>query len=182
MTREEVDQIFVRVPDLLKFHKALFLDIKRGSNICRVFVRTLKFFECYIEYLKDCDKTVCLMRKYIRDQRLVQHVSLIRKRMVMQDDLIDLLIKPLNRIGEYKKFLDNLFSWADRGHAIEYELLEKVSRRIGNLATHVGKYKYGIINKNEMNKVQRFLSNQCDILSPRRGIVRRGLMTRRTSS
>merc|ERR1719204_2769027 len=54
-----------------------------------------------------------------------------------------------------------------------------MTRRV---AAYIEKYKYGICNQNEMNKVQKFLGDQCDILAPDRAIVRRGMMTRRTSS
>merc|ERR1719204_190633 len=53
-----------------------------------------------------------------------------------------------------------------------------MTRRV---AAYIEKYKYGICNQNEMNKVQKFLSDQCDILAPDRAIVRRGIMIRRNS-
>jgi len=182
MTRKEINGIFIRIPTLLSFHKGFFLDIKRGSNIGRMFVRLFKFFGGYAEYMKDCEKTVKKMRKYIRDARLFQCTSMISKRTLRKEELADLLLIPLNRMAEYKTFLDKLLSWADPSQTSDYELLGKASRRIGRVATHIDKYKHGIFNQNEMNKVQRFLSDQCDILSPDRSIVRRGMMTRHTSS
>jgi len=182
MTRKEIDAIFIRIPELLKFHKGFFLDLKRGSNIGRMFVRLFKFFEGYSEYMKDCQKTVNKMRSHVRDARLIFCLTLLSKRSIRQnEDMIDLLLYPLERIVDYSKFLSKLYSWADRNQTSDYELLGKASRRIGRVATYIEKYKYGICNRNEMNKVQRFLNDQCDILAPDRSIIRRGMMIRRTS-
>jgi len=57
----------------------------------------------------------------------------------------------------------------------------KAVRRIGRVADYIGKYRHGIINKGEMNRVQQYLGKQCNILSSKRSIVRRGLMIRRTT-
>jgi len=185
MSRKEVEEIFTRIPELLKFHNGFFLDLKRGSNIGRIFVQQFKFFEGYAEYMKDCQQTVNKMRKYIQDSRLQTCIQKISKesvrRMWRNDDMVDLLLYPLDRIMHYRDFLKKLFAWADKTQTTEYELLGKASRRIGRVSVYIEKYKYGICNQNEMNKVQKFLNNQCDILAPERAIVRRGVMTRRTS-
>merc|ERR1719320_1164470 len=100
---------------------------------------------------------------------------------IRSDNMIDLLLKPLERILEYREFLERLLSWADRKQTSDFEILGKATRRIGRLANYIEKYKYGIYNKNEMNKVQRFLKDQSNVLAPDRFIVRRGMMTRRVS-
>jgi len=182
MSRKEVEEIFLRIPDLLKFHSGFFLDLKRGSNIGRIFVQLFKFFEGYAEYMKDCQQTVNKMRKYIQDHRLQTcMLKICEDSERRNDDMVDLLLYPLDRILHYRDFLTILFTWADKTQTSDYDLLGKASRRIGRVATYIEKYKYGICNQNEMNKVQKFLSNQCDILAPERAIVRRGVMTRRTS-
>jgi len=182
MSRKEVEEIFLRVPDLLKFHNKFFLDLKRGGNIGRMFVRLFKFFEGYAEYMKDCQQTVNKMRKYVRDHHLARYMELISVSSSRpNDDMVNLLLTPLSRILDYRDFLAQLYSWTDRTQTTDYELLGKASRRIGRVAAYIEKYKYGICNQNEMNQVQKFLSDQCDILAPDRAIVRRGLMIRRTS-
>jgi len=182
MSRREVDEIFVRIPDLLKFHKDFFLDLKRGSHIGRMFVRLFKFFEGYADYMTNCQKSVNKMRKHIRDPRL--HGCLLQiscKAIRQNEDMMDLLLTPLERMLDYRDFLNKLYSWGDKSMTTDYDLLGKAARRIGRVAAYIEKYKYGIINQNEMNKVQKFLSDQCDILSPERSIVRRGMMIRRSS-
>jgi len=182
MSRKEVEEIFLRIPDLLKFHNGFLLDLKRGSNIGRIFVQLFKFFEGYSEYMKDCQQTVNKMRKYIQDPRLQACMLKIGEDSTRRsDDMVDLLLYPLDRILHYRDFLNILYTWADKTQTSEYDLLGKASRRIGRVSAYIEKYKYGICNQNEMNKVQKFLSNQCDILAPERAIVRRGVMTRRTS-
>jgi len=182
MSRKEVEEIFLRIPDLLKFHSGFFLDLKRGSNIGRIFVQLFKFFEGYAEYMKDCQQTVNKMRKYIQDTRLQTCMLKIGEDSTRRnDDMVDLLLYPLDRILHYRDFLNILFNWADKTQTSDYDLLGKASRRISRVSAYIEKYKYGICNQNEMNKVQKFLSNQCDILAPERAIVRRGVMTRRTS-
>jgi len=182
MSRREVEEIFIRIPGLLKFHNGFFLDLKRGSNIGRMFVQLFKFFEGYAEYMRDCQLMVNKMRKYIQDARFYACLIRIKEESSRKnDDMFDLLLYPLNRILHYRSFLNNLFAWADKTQTTDYELLGKASRRIGRVSTYIEKYKYGICNQNEMNKVQKFLRDQCDILAPERHIVRRGMMIRRTS-
>jgi len=182
MSKKELDEIFARIPGLLKFHNDFFLDIKRGSHIGRMFVRLFKFFEGYAGYMKDCQKAVYKMRKFIRDTRLqgcLVHIS--KKSIRPNEDMVDLLLTPLERMLDYRDFLNKLYSWGDRTMTTDYELLGKAARRIGRVAAYIEKYSYGIYNQNEMNKVQKFLGDQCDILSPNRFIVRRGMMIRRSS-
>merc|ERR550534_1294687 len=132
--------------------------------------------------MKDCQQSVNKMRKYIRDSQLFSHLSLISQQSgIHHEDMITLILAPLERLMQYRDFLCTLYSWTDKTMTNDYELFGKASRRIGRVATYIEKYKYGICNQNEMNKVQKFLSNQCDILAPERAIVRRGVMTRRTS-
>jgi len=182
MSRKEVEEIFLRIPDLLKFHKGFLVDLKRGSNIGRMFVQLFRFFEGYAEYLNDCQQTVNKMRKYIRDARLYTCLVKIGERSTRpNDDMVDLILTPLSRMLDYRDFLNKLLSWTDKTQTSDYELLGKAARRIGRVSSYIERYKYGICNQNEMNKVQKFLNNQCDILAPERAIVRRGMMTRRTS-
>jgi len=109
-------------------------------------------------------------------------MALVRERSTRKNDgMIDMLLTPLERMVEYKVFLDKLYSWTDPRRVVDYEFLGKASRRIGRVASYIEKYKYGIYNQNEMIKLQKFFKTQCDILAPERVIVRRGMMTRQTS-
>merc|ERR1719513_322286 len=130
----------------------------------------------------DCQKTVYKMRKFIRDPRLQGCLAQISERSTIPNkEMMDLLLTPLERMLDYRDFLNKLYSWGDKSMTTDYDLLGKAARRIGRVAAYIEKYKYGIINQNEMNKVQKFLSDQCDILSPERSIIRRGMMVRRSS-
>jgi len=183
ISRREIDEMFCRIPELLKFHNGFFLDLKRGSSIGKMFVQLFKFFEGYAEYMKDCQLTVNKMRKYIRDSALCTTIALISEHSKLKnDDMVDLLLTPLERILDYRDFLTKLLSWTDKTMTTDYDLLGKASRRIGRVAAYIENYKYSICNQNEMNKVQKFLRDQCDILAPDRVIVRRGMMIRRTTS
>jgi len=182
MTRKEVDEIFIQIPTLIYFHKGFLLDLQRGSNIGKLFVRHFKVFEGYAQYMQNCQQTVLNMRKYIRDSRLHICLALISEQSKRKGhDLIDLLLTPLDRMLDYKDFLNRLLRSIDKTKALHYDILSKASRRIGRVATYIEKYKYGICNQNEMNKVQLFLGDQCNILPPYRFIIRRGMMMLRTS-
>merc|ERR1719419_1211845 len=95
---------------------------------------------------------------------------------------MDLILAPIFRIKEYKSFIDDLYNLADKNHETDYQYLGKASRRIGRVVRRVDIHKHGIINKNEMNRVQQFLDTQCNIIIPHRRIVRRGMMIRRTTT
>jgi len=182
MTRKETDDIFKRIPELLKFHQAFYADVKEGGNIGRMFVRLLDFFKGYADYMKECSQTIDKMREYTRDKRLWKCLKEIKRKSTRRkDDIIDLLLVPLDRIIDYKDFLTTLYGWADNSQKTDYEYLGKASRRIGRIAKYIEEYKYSISNRNEMNKVQCFLGKKCDILSPTRRIVRRGMIIRRTT-
>jgi len=178
MSRSEVEEIFQHIPDLLKFHWEFFFDIKRWSNIGRMFVR-FEFFANYAKYIKNCQQTLRKMRLHIQDVQLSECLALISNGSIMPNDgLVDLLLTPLDRILEYQVFFSTLLNWADKSQTRNYELLAKTSRSIGKVSEYIEKYKYGIDNQNEMNKVQRFLGDQCNILAPTRAIVQRGMMNR----
>jgi len=182
MSKTDLDEIFVRIPGLLKFHNNFFLDIKHGSHIGRMFVRHFKFFAEYAEYMTDCQKAVHKMRKFIKDSRLQAVLQAIAEKSIRpKEEMVDLLLTPLQRMLDYRDFLKKLHSWGDRSMSADYELLGKAARRIGRVAAYIEKYRYGICNQNEMNKVQKFLNKQCDILAPHRSIVRRGMMMKRSS-
>merc|ERR1719233_315694 len=124
--------MFFRIPDLLKFHNGFFLDLKRGSNIGRIFVKLFKFFEGYAEYMKDCQLTVNKMRKYMQDAKLHECIiSISMSSTRKNDDMVDLLLYPLERILHYRTFLNKLLAMADKTQTSEYDLLGKASRRIG---------------------------------------------------
>jgi len=182
MTSREVEEIFRQIPELLKLHKEFFKSIKLGSSIGGVFLQFFKSFEGYASYLRDCQQTVNKMRRYIRDTQFFTCLTHLSATATWRkEDMVDLLLTPLERFMDYKDFLDKLYGWADAAQTTEYEILGKASRRMGRVANYIEKYKNGICNLNEMNKVQKFLGDQCDILVPERAIVLRGMMIRRKS-
>jgi len=110
MTHEDLDQIFNRVPDLFSFHKDTFYThLSQGMDIATTFLRFFKNLGQYAEYLKDCAATIKTMRKYTRDKKFhkcLEHIK--RKSIRPNDDMTDLLLVPLDRISDYKQFLDKL--------------------------------------------------------------------------
>jgi len=184
LTKAELDQIFNRIPEMLNFHRAFFQNLSKQQNtIGQLFVRVFSHFKGYIEYTKDCTAMIITMRKYIHDKKLQRVLDQIREKSRRKnDDMVDLLLLPLDRIMDYKKLLEKLHAWADQEKGTDYVFLGKASRRIGRVANYIGKHKAGIWNRNEMNKVQQFLSKQCNILTAKRRIIRRGLMIRRTTT
>jgi len=184
LTKTELDQIFNRIPEMVNFHKAFFQDLSNKQNtIGQMFVRTFSHFKGYIEYTKDCTAMIITMRRYIHDKKLQRVLDQIREKSRRKnDDMVDLLLVPLDRIMDYKKLLDKLHAWADQEKCADYVFIGKASRRIGRVANYIGKHKGGIWNRNEMNKVQQFFGKQCNILTDKRRIIRRGLMIRRTTS
>jgi len=182
MTKKEVDEIFTPIPNLLKFHRnTFFAHLSQGADIAKTFLRFFKVFAGYVEYMKECTQTVKKMRLYSGDKKLWKLMQRIKRRSKREsDDMVDLLLAPLDRISEYREFLDKLHELADSDQRSPYELISKAARRIGRVSLYIEKYKHGIVNRSEMNKVQQFLSKQCNIFAPDRRILRRGMMIRRT--
>jgi len=183
MTRKEVEEIYKLLPVLTSFHKDTFYtNLNKGTDIAKTFLQNFKKFEIYVDYMIDCSATVKKMRLYCRDKKFHKCLGVIKSKSKCPDDeMIDLILEPLDRITDYRDFLNSLVKLADERHAEAYQLITKAERRIGRVADYIEKYKYGIHNRSEMNKVQRFLGKQCDIFFSNRRIVRRGLMIRRTS-
>jgi len=182
MTPEEVATIFRCIPTLFRFHKFFFRDLNRGANIGWMFNGLLSFFNMYLEYTNICALTVKTMQNYVLDKEL--HRSLIGIRNESShpnQDMVDLILEPLDRISDYQKLLDQLYNWADQSQLLSFEALDKATRRIGRIAEHIEIHKYGILNKNEMNKAQWFFGKHRDILAPNRVILRRGMMYCKTS-
>jgi len=184
ITRKELEPIFHGIPQLVKFHKAFYQDMRqRKGNFGQFFVRQFTGFRDYLDYVKDCNFATKKMREYIHDKKLRKCLDQARQTSRRpNDDLMDLLLSPLDRIKTYKEFLDSLREWADKKQKSDYGSIETAARRIGRIVDWIEMYKHTIINRNEMNKVQQFLDKQCTIISPNRRIVRRGLMTRRTTT
>jgi len=181
MSIKEVEDIFVRVPSLLHFHRMFYTELTGGYSIGQLFIKCFNFFKAYIEFMKSCTSTINKMRQYARDQRLHNYLAQIRQRSKCElEDMFDLLLYPLDRVSDYKVFLDKLCKLADEGQQVDYEYLSKAARRIGRISNYIEKYKYWIFNRSEMNRVQRFLDHQWDILAPHRRIIRRGIMVRRS--
>jgi len=182
ITREELREIFGRIPALLTFHRRFYDMLHQGRDIGPLFVRNFGVFQGYIEYMKNCKATIDIMRKYLLDKTLYKHLATLRARSGRKkDDMVGLLLIPLDRLLEYKKFLDKLNEWADTTQTEDFTSLSKATRRIGRVAKYTEKYKYAIANRHEMNKVQQYLQRQCVIISPNRVIIRRGIMVRRTT-
>jgi len=184
ITRKELEPIFHGIPQLVKFHKAFYQDMRqRRGKFGQFFVRQFTGFRDYLDYVKDCNFATKKMREYIHDKKLRKCLDQARQTSRRpNDDLMDLLLSPLDRIKTYKEFLDSLREWADKKQESDYGSIETAARRIGRIVDWIEMYKHTIINRNEMNKVQQFLDKQCTIISPNRRIVRRGLMIRRTTT
>jgi len=182
MTPTEVAAIFRCIPTLSRFHKFFFRDLNRGANIGWMFNGLLTFFNMYLEYTNDCALTVKTMQNYVLDTAL--HRSLIdikNKSSHPNKDMVDLILEPLERISEYQKLLDQLHNWADQSQLLSFEALDKATRRIGRIAENIETHKYGISNKNEMNKAQSFFGKNRDIMAPNRVLLRRGMIKCKTA-
>jgi len=184
ITRKELEQIFRHVIQLSKFHRKFYEDVRRRKvSFGHLFVQNFHSFRGYLEYIKGCNFATMKMRDYNYDKKLrksLEHVRLTSRRP--NDEMMDLILSPLDRINDYKNFLQTLYGWADKRQETDYVYLGKACRRIGRVADYIDKWKHIIINRNEMNKVQQFLDKQCNIISANRRIVRRGLMIRRTTT
>jgi len=183
MKYHEVEKMFERVQQLYNFHNyAFYNQLVRDTNVMKTFLRFFKVFGGYVEYMKECVSTVKKMRQHIWDKNLHRCLMEIKQKSKLPNhDMIDLLLSPLDRMSDYKMFLDRLYEWTDEKQAGAYNLICKAKRRFEKLAMYIEKYKFGISNQIEMTRVQQFLSKQCHILIPSRRIVRRGTMIRRTS-
>jgi len=175
MTAKEVKTIFNRIPTLYKFHENFYKKLNKGLNIGWMFVELFQFFSMYAEYMKDCISTVNLIRNYILDVNLQECLNKISNSSDFpEEEMIDLILIPLDRMMEYQEFLEKLYGFSDNSHETNYEFLGKAVRRIGRIATYIGAHIVGIKNRSEMNKAQMFFGKKNDILLPNRYIVRKG--------
>jgi len=179
ITRSQVDDIFRPVDGLVKLHRSFYSGLYLRSSISKASFSISKssFFYLYIRYMRNCTNTVNNMQNYCRDSKLQKCLSKIRKKSRRRkDDMVDLLLKPLNRIIEYKHFFLNLCSIVDKTEKAEYEFLVRASRNISRAASYIEQHKFGIENRNEMNKIQKFLGDQCNVFGANRNIIRQGMM------
>jgi len=174
MTRKEVETIFKRIPEFLRFHIVFHTDLKSGSSVGPLFVGHVNFFKVYASYMSNCLYSTQTFGRYVHDERLNKCLKQIRDRSSRKwKDLFDLLLLPLSRMKDYKHFLQQMSSYVDSKEK-EFQILEKAVRRIGRISDHIEQYRSELVNQNEMNKIQKFLGNQCSILSPNRRLMRRG--------
>jgi len=106
ITGPELSAMFARIPSLLNFHKVFYNNlVKDHDHIGQMFVRVINHFKDYVEYMKDSSKMVDLMRRYVNDSKLQKCLSQIRiQSRRKNDDMVDLLLVPLDRILDYKAF------------------------------------------------------------------------------
>jgi len=173
ITDVEINKMFDHIPNLLRFHRTFYFDIKGGYNIAWMFVHLMHFFKLYINYVNGCRAMLKTMLRHAQDKKLLSSLKRIRLQSKRKkDDMVDLLLLPLDRINHYQEFLDKLYILADGG------FYGKAARRMGRIARFINDHMVHIWERSEMNKVQQFLGKQYYVLSPHRKILRRGRMTR----
>jgi len=184
ISQRELESIFEPVSALCKFHMKFYEDmVRKKSNLGKMFVQHFTYFRSYGAYLRNCSLATKKIRDYVHDRNLRKCLNNIRSTSRRpNDDMMDLILTPLDRIKDYKNFIDSLYENTDKSQKSDYLFLGKASRRIGRIVDHIELYKHTIINRNEMTKVQQFLDKQCNIINVNRRIVRWGLMTRRTTT
>lgn len=178
LSRDEILEIFQRIPQLLKFHKSFYTDL--GVDIGRMVVRLINFFKQYTEYIREFASSIRVLREHSRDRRLYKCLDHIKWLSKCKMDIYDLLQAPLHRILEYRDFFTKLCELGDGSH-VDFRFLGKAARRVGRIAVCVELHKERIMNACELNKVQHIVGDQCDLLLSRRQFLRRGEMIRRTT-
>jgi hypothetical protein len=181
MTQRKAEEMFKKIPQFLKFHTTFCKDLAGGADIGRMFVRLLHFFKNYPEYMKSLTLTIKELGTYAGDKPLQKCLNQIRKESKFKPyDLVGLMLIPLDRIIEYKVFLQNLTAVADKSHS-SFEYLSKGARRIGRIALYIEKYRSVIHNMHEMYRVQVYhLAGQVNVFADKRRLIRRGMIIRRT--
>jgi len=180
MSPQKSKKLFQQIPHLLKFHNTFHKDLNREADIGRLFFRSVGFFKGYMDYAKSIHSVIKQLGEYAGDEILQKSLSDISKNSKCSpSDLVGLLMVPLDRIQEYKMFLDNLKEMADKTKR-SYKWLDKAARRIRRVALHVQKFRTVINNFYEMYRIQVYMSGQVNILVDKRRIIRRGMMIRRT--
>jgi len=180
MSQEKAEIMFQSIPEFLNFHTAFWKDLNEGADIGRMFVRLLHFFKSYPKYMKSLTVSIKELGTYAGDKLLCKCLKQIRKGSKFRPyDLVGLLQVPLDRIMEYKLFLDNLVAITDKLE-ISSEYMNKAARRIGRIASYIKKYRSVINNMHEIYKVQIYLAGQVDIFGDNRRLIRKGMISRRT--
>jgi len=180
MCPQKSKKLFQHIPHLLKFHNAFQKGLNTESDIGRLFVRSVSFFEGYIEYTKSIKSVIKQLGEYTGDEALQIYLSNISKRSKCSpSDLVGLLIVPLDRMQEYKRFLYELREFADKTTRA-YKYLDKAARRVNRLALHVNMFRSKINNLYEIYRIQVYLSGKVNILVDERRLIRRGIITGRT--
>jgi len=180
MSPQKSKKLFQQIPHLLKFHNAFYKDLNREADIGRLFFQSVGFFKGYMDYTKSVHSIIKQLGEYAGDEVLQKSLSAMSKHSKCRpSNLVCLLIVPLDRMLEYKVFLDNLRGMADNTKG-SYKWLDKAARRISRVALHVKKCRGAINNFYEMYRIQVYMSGQVNILVDERRIIRRGMMIRRT--
>merc|ERR1719285_979318 len=123
-----------------------------------------------------------ILRKHIFNKKLQKFMTTIQKQSRhKRKDFVGLLLSPFDRMVDYQIFLDRLLQMADKSQKFEFQYFEKAARRIGRVVKYIETYRHGLINRGEMIRVQQYIGNQCFVMESHRSIVRRGVLTRRTS-
>ena len=99
ISKKQITTIFQHIPKLLKLHRIFFTDLMIGYEIGRVFIQRLGFFKGYLQYMKECARTIHLMRELIYDAKFQKCLTEVRKSSrCNESDFTELLLKPLGRI------------------------------------------------------------------------------------
>jgi len=182
ITFMETKELFEKIPRLLDFHRRFYKDLVKGKEVGNMFLGSFRFFKGYLNYLKSLPSIIKQLAVYVGDEVLQKYLKQLRKNSTCRNySIVGLLVVPLDRISQYKSFLNSLIDIGDTSHK-SYRSLRKATRRICRVTSYIEKYRFVIDNLQDLYNVQEYLGGSVLVFTDKRKVIRRGMMFRRTTS
>uniref|UniRef100_A0A0A9Y4P8 FYVE, RhoGEF and PH domain-containing protein 6 n=2 Tax=Lygus hesperus TaxID=30085 RepID=A0A0A9Y4P8_LYGHE len=182
-TSGEYDKVVSTLPQLLEFHKGLLIELEQRvrdwtdrPQIADVIVKTFPFLKLYTSYMKDFEAQQNALEDCCsRNPRFYQALfSFENSEVCRKLTLKHYMLKPVQRIPQYRLLLERYLSHLDNGSGdSEWENAKAALTIVQDVLIHANKTIKQSDNLSKLLKLQSKLGNY-EIIKPGRSFIKEG--------
>ncbi|XP_060725505.1 guanine nucleotide exchange factor VAV3 [Tachysurus vachellii] len=165
LTASEINKVFINIPDLVKVHKSLLLDLQNSighqgaSNLYQIFIDYKERLLIYGKYCSHVETAITYLDELCKEKEDVrQKLEVCSKRANNgKFTLRDLLVVPMQRVLKYHLLLQELVKHTN--DAVEKSNLRSALDAMKDLAQYVNEVKRDNETLREIDQYQKSIEN-----------------------
>ncbi|XP_047666695.1 guanine nucleotide exchange factor VAV3 isoform X2 [Tachysurus fulvidraco] len=165
LTASEINKVFINIPDLVKVHKSLLLDLQNSighqgaSNLYQIFIDYKERLLIYGKYCSHVETAITFLDELCKEKEDVrQKLEVCSKRANNgKFTLRDLLVVPMQRVLKYHLLLQELVKHTN--DAVEKSNLRSALDAMKDLAQYVNEVKRDNETLREIDQYQKSIEN-----------------------